>query len=151
MIAAIADSKSIASVIKKLNLHLSGGNYKTVHCFIKENNINIDHFTGKGWASKEFMSGLAQFNTIPMDKILNNEVSYKSSYRLKKRLIQEGYFEPRCYKCNGAEWMGEPMPLELEHINGNPFDNRLSNLTLLCPNCHALTPTHAGKNTGKRT
>lgn len=43
-------------------------------------------------------------------------------------------------------WNGELIPLELEHINGINNDNRLENLTLLCPNCHAQTPTYRGKN-----
>ena len=42
------------------------------------------------------------------------------------------------------------LSLELHHINGIPNDNSLENLTLLCPNCHSLTPNYCGKNK-KRT
>lgn len=38
------------------------------------------------------------------------------------------------------------MTLQLEHKNGNNQDYRLSNLCLLCPNCHSQTSTYAGGN-----
>ena len=41
---------------------------------------------------------------------------------------------------------GLPIPLELHHKNGNNRDNRLENIVLLCPNCHALTESYRGKN-----
>jgi hypothetical protein len=60
--------------------------------------------------------------------------------------LKEKIFEYRCYKCNNVEWLGQPISLELEHKNGNHFDNRLENLTILCPNCHAQTETYCSKN-----
>ena len=42
--------------------------------------------------------------------------------------------------------MVKKMALELDHINGINNDNRLENLRWLCPNCHAITDTYAGKN-----
>jgi len=32
--------------------------------------------------------------------------------------------------------------LELDHNNGDHTDNRLENLRIVCPNCHALTETY---------
>jgi hypothetical protein len=40
-------------------------------------------------------------------------------------------------------------PIELEHIDGNSENNVLSNLKLLCPSCHSLTPTYKALNKGK--
>ena len=42
--------------------------------------------------------------------------------------------------------MKHPIPLELHHIDGNNQNNNLTNLTLLCPNCHAMTDNYRGKN-----
>lgn len=45
--------------------------------------------------------------------------------------------------------VGFRIPLELHHINGDHTDNRLENLQVLCPNCHALTDNYRGRNIGK--
>lgn len=42
-----------------------------------------------------------------------------------------------------------PLPLELDHINGERSDNRIENPGILCPNCHALTETYRGKKLAK--
>jgi 5-methylcytosine-specific restriction endonuclease McrA len=64
----------------------------------------------------------------------------------KKRLIKE--FGHRCWKCGNTEWMKAPIPLQLDHIDGNSDNNSRENLQLLCPNCHAQTETFGGKNKG---
>jgi hypothetical protein len=50
----------------------------------------------------------------------------------------------------GQAWEGGPIPLELDHVDGDRRNNDPSNLRLLCPNCHALTPTYRGRNIGRR-
>lgn len=54
----------------------------------------------------------------------------------------------RCEVCGITEWMGRPAPLELDHCDGNPLNNHLDNVRLICPNCHAQTETYKGKNMG---
>ena len=69
-----------------------------------------------------------------------------SSCRLKEKLIYDGIKELKCERCGLKEWLNEPIPLELHHINGNHYDNSLSNLQILCPNCHSLTYNNSGKS-----
>ena len=83
---------------------------------------------------------------IPLIDILNGKYAHYNCFRLHKRLIEEKIFQAKCYNCRLELWLGNPIPLELEHIDGNPHNHNLNNLTLLCPNCHALTPTYRGKN-----
>ena len=54
----------------------------------------------------------------------------------------------KCMVCNTEEWLGKPIPLEVDHINGDAGNNYPDNLRLICPNCHAQTPTHKAKNKG---
>ena len=83
--------------------------------------------------------------TREMDDYLSNKVPMQSD-KLKVRLLNEGYLEPRCAICFRFFWVGETIPLQLDHINGNNDDNSLDNLRLLCPNCHAQTPQYRLKD-----
>ena len=51
-----------------------------------------------------------------------------------------------CECCQGTEWRGQPIPLEVHHIDGDNLNNVLENLQLLCPNCHAQTDNYRTKN-----
>lgn len=54
----------------------------------------------------------------------------------------------KCQICGLSEWCGKPMPLVLDHVSGDPYDNSLTNLRVICHNCDAQTPTFAGRNRG---
>ena len=82
-----------------------------------------------------------------MEYILNG--LYITSHKLKNKLIKDGIKEHKCECCGGTEWMGQPIPIELDHIDGNHYNNALENLRLLCPNCHSQTPTNSGKKNKK--
>lgn len=69
--------------------------------------------------------------------------------RIRNYLFKK--FDSKCSKCGWGEinpYTGK-IPLEVEHIDGNHKNNRPENLTLLCPNCHALTEFYRGANKGK--
>ena len=124
---AVKESKSIAGVLKKLDLIVAGGNYGTIKRKIAKYNIDTSHFTGQGWNKENFK---------PVG-------SLKGRTSIKANLIRtRGHV---CESCNLSEWKGTSIPLELEHINGLTSDNKEENLKLLCPNCHALTPTYRRK------
>ena len=72
-----------------------------------------------------------------------------STYHLKERLLKEGVKECKCECCGNTKWMGEPIALELHHVNGVKDDLRIENLQILCPNCHAFTDNYRGRNIGK--
>lgn len=134
---ACKQAKSYRNVMSQLGLKEAGGNYATIKQKIVKYQIDISHFTGKGW-NKNLV--FKPNPPIPTSELLINNSNYQS-HKLRKRLLKENYFEYKCYNCNLTEWMNQPITLELEHIDGNHTNNQIENLTLLCPNCHSLTPS----------
>jgi hypothetical protein len=136
-IKLIKESKSLIEVCRKAGIVPTTGNYDTLKKVINNNKVDISHFKRNGGTAggvkKEISEYLIKGSNI-------------SSFKLKNKLLKEGYKEKRCEKCKNTEWYGEPIPLELHHINGDNTDNRLENLQILCPNCHAFTDTYGGKN-----
>jgi hypothetical protein len=84
-----------------------------------------------------------------LNEILDGKHPHYQTFKLKNRLLKEGLIENKCSKCNITEWDNMPINCELDHINGIRHDHRLSNLRMLCPNCHSQTSTYRGKNVNK--
>lgn len=145
LIGAVINSISYNSVIEKLGLHICGGNQQSIRRHIIRLKIDTSHFLGKRWNKTNIM-GLKNYQKRELSDILVENSTYINANQLKKRLIKEGVFEHKCYRCGRTKWEGELIPIQIDHINGIHNDNRLENLTILCPNCHALTPTYCGKN-----
>jgi DNA-binding CsgD family transcriptional regulator len=70
----------------------------------------------------------------------------RSRGNLKRRLLHEGLKHNRCEGCGLHRWQDRQLPLALHHVNGDRDDNRLENLQIMCPNCHALTENFSGRN-----
>lgn len=137
---AVAASSSIRGVLQLLDLAPAGGNYATVHRKIAALSISTAHFTGQSWRRGKAVGPRRAINEYLVEN------SPTGSHKLKTRLIKAGLLLPVCAVCGLVEWRGLPAPLELDHIDGRHSNNRLDNLRLLCPNCHAQTPTYRGKN-----
>lgn len=64
------------------------------------------------------------------------------------RKIAFAIFGKECCICDSKTWMGQEVPLILDHVDGNADNWSLKNLRLICPNCDAQTPTYTGRNRG---
>ena len=140
---AILTSSSMRQVLQKLNVSAYGGNYDVLKKAIKHFKLDASHFTGQAWNKGKKLPPKR-----PTKRYLNNELPIQS-FKLKNRLLKEGLFQHQCSICLGTRWLNKPIPLELDHINGNNKDNSLTNLRLVCPNCHALTETYRSRNRSK--
>lgn len=81
----------------------------------------------------------------PLEEVFVASRMRKNGNHLKGRLIKAGLKENRCEACGITEWMGQPLNMELHHLNGDRLDNRLENLQLLCGNCHTQTDNWGGR------
>ena len=137
----IKDCYSFAELCRRLGLKPGGTNPKTLRKKLEEFGIDYSHFTGQGWnVGLKFKPRTAK----DLSEILTKDSTYQS-YKLLQRLIKENVKEYKCEICGNSEWMGNPIPLQLHHIDGEHTNNELSNLQILCPNCHAQTDNYAGK------
>jgi len=101
-------------------------------------------------AKDEVVEGKDIEKARDLEDYFSNKYPMQSD-KLKRRLIREAVFPRECAGCRVGEWKGSVVPLELNHKDGDHGNNAKSNLELLCPNCHALTPHYRVKKPGSKS
>lgn len=124
--------------------------YKKLTLFIKKNNIDTNHFVNE--AEKRLIVTKIGIET----KLKNrNHEHFKNRLQkdtlitgkdLKRILILDFNMKEECSICHITDWQNKKLSLHTDHIDGDHFNNEISNLRFLCPNCHSQTETYAGKN-----
>lgn len=138
----VANANSYSDCLRALGLTTRGGSSLDIlKRRISELKCSTEHF-----GTKQTKSSNTKYD---LDEILIENSTYSNINRLKIRLINEKRLEYKCAFCgNIGEWQGQKLVLQLDHINGKNNDHRIENLRFLCPNCHSITETYAGKNKG---
>jgi 5-methylcytosine-specific restriction endonuclease McrA len=136
---------SYAGLIRNLGRNQSGGLQYHLKTLIDYYEIDVSHFKRQAWNKGCISEGKHSKESF-INKVLVKDGAGWHSDSIKKRIIELGLKEHKCESCGITEWLGHKAPIHLDHINGDRFDNRIENLRILCPNCHALTPTYGGKN-----
>ena len=135
-INAVRSNTTTKQVLISLGLLVNGGNYRIFNHLVSELNVDVDHLKQPKASNKK----------IEMSKILVKNSNY-SRQKLKARLLKEDYLKNKCYICNQEPiWKEKKLVFILDHINGDPQDNRLENLRLVCPNCGSQLDTFSGRN-----
>ncbi|MFF4432171.1 HNH endonuclease signature motif containing protein [Streptomyces sp. NPDC001513] len=147
---AVTASKSMCDVLRHLGLDVVGGHHTHISRKVKSFAIDTSHFAPapRSERTRENRRRRAPEEVLREDRSAT-AVRVPSS-RLRRALLEcDG--EEQCALCGmEAVWLGNPLQLEVDHINGDWRDNRAENLRFLCPNCHSTTDTYRGRAKGRR-
>ena len=134
---------SIAAVCRAVGLVEAGANHRFMKDRLTQLNLDTSHFGQQiSILGHKGYGRLLETYLVKGSKI--------SSCALKGKLLKANLLKEVCALCEMEPiWQGEKLVLHLDHIDGDSRNNVLSNLRLLCPNCHSQTLTYCGKNIGK--
>lgn len=138
---AVAESTSWNGLLLNLGLRTNGGSRSYLQKKVREFGIDFTHFDLARRPTGKQRGG---HNKLPWQEVLverDRRKKPEASERLRRALIESGV----TYECEfcgqGPEWQGKPLTIQVDHIDGDKYNNEKSNLRFLCPNCHSQTPT----------
>jgi len=137
---AVKNSQSVAQVMRLLGVRPAGGSHAHLRRRLTEFGIDTSHFLGKGWNAGGSKTSAERRRTAQQILVLGQAGQRFEPTRLLRRALLEIGRTYQCAICElGAQWNGESLVLQIDHINGLRYDNRAENLRFLCPNCHSQT------------
>ncbi|GAB2904824.1 MULTISPECIES: HNH endonuclease [Streptomyces] len=135
---AVAESTSLAEVLRRLDRPGNGSQRTQLRRWIAEYGIPTSHFLGQAHRRGKPAANARR----PEEVLVQHSGARRTRTNRIRRALSEVGVPEKCARCGiGPEWLGKPMTLEVDHINGDWSDDRRENLRLLCPNCHAITST----------
>ncbi|MEU8349643.1 HNH endonuclease [Streptomyces sp. NPDC048845] len=146
---AVAGSRSLAELLRRLGLVDNGTSRRLVKSSIEAYALSTAHFTGQSWRR-----GLPSPARKPAEALLRKSPagSARTAAALLRRALLEQGVPHRCAECGlGDTWQNRRLVLEVDHINGDRSDNRPENLRFLCPSCHSQTTTFSRRPTSGGT
>ncbi|MET9601726.1 HNH endonuclease signature motif containing protein [Streptomyces sp. NPDC006459] len=138
--AAVPAALSYADLMRTLGLDVDDVNHRRVRRMVARLGLDVSHFKRRAWATTQ----AAPPRKDPADTVLSMlpEGSPRVHRPRLHRALQVIGVPYACEGCgNTGEWLGRPITLQIDHINGDWRDNHRENLRYLCPNCHSLTDT----------
>jgi hypothetical protein len=119
-----AESRSVNAIVKKIGTPRAGG---SAHRWVKKKltdfQIDTSHFTGRGWAKGLNGETTPQLRSKSDEEVFCLESKVTGTKLRKRYILKNSLYQCSC--CNLTEWLGQPIKLHLDHINGVPNDNRL--------------------------
>ncbi len=135
----VRTSVSYAEVMRGLGLEVNDINHRRVRRAAARLGLDTSHFTRRSWGRSE-QPGPAP--VAPRVLVVLPDHAGRTNRTQLHRALTELGVAYACARCgNTGAWLGQPMTLQIDHVNGDWRDNRRENLRYLCPNCHALTET----------
>ncbi|MFE1908318.1 HNH endonuclease [Streptomyces gardneri] len=139
---AVAASTNMCEVLRRLGVEVVGGQHTHISRRIKAYGIDTSHFRAPS------RRGRPRHPRTP-EALLVEQTGPQTRRIPSDRLtwaMRESGVRNQCATCGtDAEWRGRPLPLEVDHIDGDWRNNRIENLRFLCPNCHSTTDTYRGR------